>query len=117
MALTWTDYSGIPSTTLGTLFTDATPGIKTISVDQSNIPAGSVIMLSVQVNNNNSTYIETENIVLSNVLAPPGAPDVGYETMFQSQEYAVQYGIQVQWQLLSGTAPASAIPVYESSVS
>ncbi len=105
-------------TTITTLVTDATLGVKKFKIDLTNLPAGTILNLSLQVINvSGGSYIEEQNISLANTIAPTAAPSIGYEPVWESEGIVTQYGFQVQAQIISGTLPTTALTWEEASVS
>ncbi len=121
MALTWPNsgtYLPTALTTIATLFTDATAGVKKFKIDLTNLPAGTVLNLSLQsLDTSGGSYIEQENITLSNSVSVPAAPALGYEPKWESEGIAVAFGFLVQAQIISGTLPTVALNWFEASVS
>lgn len=105
--------------TLDTLFTDSVLGEKQFGIDQSNLPAGTVLNLSIQVilTSGGTTYKETKNVTLSNPVAVPAAPAVGYEPLWWSPWYTNISGLQVQAQVVSGSLPTTGLPWVENEIS
>ena len=57
------------------------------------------------------------NATLSNSVAVPAAPAIGYEPDWQSEDFVVEFGFQVQANVISGTLPSTALDWTEASVS
>ena len=104
--------------TVYTLFTDATGGVKRFRINKTNLPAGAILNLSFQaLNASGGSYVERSNATLSNSVAVPAAPAIGYEPDWQSEDFVVEYGFQVQANVISGTLPTTALDWTEASVS
>ena len=120
MAITYTTGTFLPTATatVYTLFTDATGGAKKFRINTTNLPAGTILNLSFQaLNTSGGSYVERSNATLSNPVAVPAAPAIGYEPDWQSEDFVVEYGFQVQANVISGTLPTTALDWTEASVS
>ena len=120
MAITYTTGTFLPAAlaTVYTLLTDGTGGVKKIRMNTTNLPAGAVLNLSLQaLNSPTGAYVERANVTLSNAVAVPAAPAIGYEPDWESEEIVVEYGFQVQANVVSGTLPTTALDWTEYSVS
>ena len=120
MSLTYTTGTYLPTATgtVTTLVTDATGGVKKFRINQTNLPAGTVLNISFQaLNTSGGSYVERQNVTLSNPVTVPAAPSIGYEPDWQSEDFAVQEGFQVQANIISGTLPSTALDWTEYSVS
>jgi hypothetical protein len=121
MALTFPNsgtYLPTATGTVSTLFTDATAGLKQFRINLANLPAGTVLQLSLQsLDTSSGSYWETEGIALSNSIAVPASPAIGYQPDWISEWVTVSYGFQVQAQIVSGTLPSTGLGWSEASVS
>ena len=61
--------------------------------------------------------MERSNVTVSNPVAVPAAPAIGYEPDYQSDDFVVQFGFQVQANVISGTLPTTALDWTSASVS
>lgn len=105
-------------TTLTTLFTDTTVGLKKFWINLRNLPAGTVLNLSFQsIVVSGGSYDEFRNVTLSVPVAIPAAPGVGYEP-WQAFEWDDDInGLQVQAQIISGPLPTTGLQWAENGVS
>ncbi len=120
MAITYTTGTFLPTATgtVYTLLTDGTGGVKKFRINLTNLPAGTILNLSFQaLNSSAGSYEERQNVTLSNPIAIPAAPAIGYEPDWQSEDFVVQDGFQVQANVISGTLPSTALDWTEYSVS
>ena len=120
MAITYTTGTFLPAAvaTVYTLVTDGTAGVKKFRMNTTNLPAGAILNLSIQaLNASGGSYVERKNYTISNPIAVPAAPAIGYEPDWESDEVVVEFGFQVQANVISGTLPTTALDWTEYSVS
>lgn len=120
MAITYTDGTFLPAAvgTTYTLLTDATGGVKKFRINGTNLPAGTLMNVSLQaLNLSTGAYVERKNKSFLNLVAVGVAPAIGEEPDWQSKDIVVQFGFQVQATIISGTLPTTGLDWTEYSAS
>ena len=96
--------------TLDTLGPDTTAGIKTFDIDLTNLPAGTILDVSIQkIQLSAGAYIEEFHDDFQNSVAISANPGNGYEPIQESEPIMSPFGFQVVVQILSGTLPATGL--------
>lgn len=93
-----------------TLIIDNSEGLKQFNIDNTNLPAGTIINISFQTKLGlDQPFREFKSAVICVPVDIPSAPSHGYQPVETFEFNGVFFGFQVQTQVISGKLPTKGL--------
>ena len=93
-----------------TLKVDNSEGLKQFKIDMTNLPPGTIMVLSFQTKlGPDQPFLEFDSSAISIPVTIPAGPSQGHQPVANFEFNSISFGFQVQAQIINGTLPSKGL--------